>query len=219
LVFVPEGQVFPLLPRAELYLYAGCGKETINMTAKKSSLNPTLKLLLDLLPLGAFFVGYQAGGLMAATALIIAATLISLIVTWVVERHIARSPLISGILVAVFGGLTLALNDELFIKMKPTIVNLLFAAILLIGVYVCRKGLLSYLLDMAMSLTEEGWLKLSRNWGLFFLFLAALNEVIWRNFSTEFWVNFKVFGMMTCTLAFTVSQIPLMKKYSPSQKP
>tara|TARA_B100001123_G_scaffold392446_1_gene471603 strand:- start:385 stop:960 length:576 start_codon:yes stop_codon:yes gene_type:complete len=189
------------------------------MPAKKSTLSPKLKMLLDVAPLAAFFIGYQLGDLMLATALIIAATACSLIVTYAVERHIAKSPLISGILVAVFGGLTLALDNELFIKMKPTILNLLFAAILLFGVYMHRKGWLKFLLDMAMSLTEEGWRKLSRNWGLYFLFLALLNEIIWRNFSTEFWVDFKVFGMLTCTVLFTLSQYPLIKKYSvsPSQ--
>ncbi len=171
-------------------------------------------MLLDLLPLAAFFVGYQLGDLMLATALIIAATLVSLGVIYHLERKLALNPLITAIVVTVFGGLTLLLNDELFIKMKPTIINCLFAAILLAGVYIYRRGLLKYVLDMALDLSDEGWCKLSARWGFFFVFLALLNELIWRNFSTDFWVNFKVFGMLTCTVLFTLSQIPLIKRYS-----
>ena len=165
-------------------------------------------------PLVAFFAGYQLGDLMLATALIIVATLVSLAITYRVEKKIARSPLISGILVTIFGGLTLALNDELFIKMKPTIVNCLFAIILLAGAFIYKKGVLSYLLDMAFQLSERGWWLLSVRWGIYFLFLAALNEVIWRSFSTDFWVQFKVFGMMTCTIVFMLTQLPLIKRYS-----
>ncbi|MCI5048857.1 MAG: septation protein A [Rickettsiales bacterium] len=172
------------------------------------------RFFLDMLPLGAFFIGYQLGDLMLATALIMVATVISLGVTYAVERRIATSPLVSGILVGVFGGLTLALNDELFIKMKPTIINCLFASVLLGGVYIFKKGLLKKLLEVAFTISDAGWLKLSARWGFFFLFLAILNEVIWRNFSTDFWVNFKVFGMMSCTIIFSIAQLPLIKKYA-----
>lgn len=173
-----------------------------------------LRLLLDMAPLAAFFIGYKFADLMTATLLIMVATAISLIVTYVLERKIAISPLISGVLVAVFGGLTLWLNDEQFIKLKPTIINLLLASVLLVGCYVFRRGMLKALLGMAISLTDEGWLKLSARWGWFFVFLAALNEIVWRSFSTDFWVSFKVFGMLSCTLAFTFCQIPLMKHYA-----
>lgn len=178
------------------------------------SLTATQRTLLDLLPLAAFFVGYRFGDLMTATALIMAATALSLIICYIVERKVALNPLITGAVVGVFGGLTLALNDELFIKMKPTIINSLFAAVLLVGVYGFRKGLLRHIFGMALELKEEGWLRLSARWGFFFLFLALLNEVIWRNFSTDFWVNFKVFGMLSCTIIFTAAQLPLIKRYS-----
>lgn len=175
-------------------------------------MNPKLRLMLDLGPLLVFFVAYRVFGLLAATAALIVFTMISLLVTYVLEKKVAVMPLVSGIAVAVFGGMTLLLQDELFIKMKPTIVNMLFASILLGGVYF-KKPLLKYLLGEAMQLEEKGWMILSMRWGFYFIFLAALNEFIWRNFSTDFWVNFKVFGMFTCTMIFTMSQIPLIKKY------
>ena len=184
------------------------------MSDNNKQISQGKRTLLDLMPLAAFFIGYRLGDLMLATALIMGATLISLSIIYIVERKVALNPLISGVLVGIFGGFTLALNDELFIKMKPTIINCLFAAVLLGGVYLFKKGLLRHLLEMAMELKDEGWIKLSARWGFFFLFLAALNEVIWRNFSTDFWVNFKVFGMLTCTLLFTAAQIPLIKRYS-----
>lgn len=175
-------------------------------------MNPKLKFALDMGPLLVFFLAYRMADLLTATAALIVFTLVSLAITYAYEKKIAVMPLVSAIAVTVFGGMTLILNNELFIKMKPTIVNLLFAAILLGGLYF-KKPMLKYLLAEAISLTEIGWNKLSRNWGLYFIFLAVLNEIIWRNFSTDFWVNFKVFGMFTCTLLFTACQIPLMKKY------
>lgn len=176
-------------------------------------MHPTVKFLLDIAPLGAFFVGYQLGDLFVATALIMVATAFSVAVSYLIERKLPLNPMLSGGLVMVFGGLTLALNDELFIKMKPTIVNLLFATILLVGVWGFKRGLLRYLLEMAFQLPDAAWRTLSRRWGLFFIFLAALNEVIWRFFSTDFWVNFKVFGMLTLTIAFTLAQIPFLKRH------
>lgn len=175
-------------------------------------MNSTLRLMLDMGPLLVFFLAYRFAGLMAATAALIAFTAISLAVTYAIERKISPMPLVSGIAVAIFGGLTLYLNDELFIKMKPTLVNLLFAAILLVGL-LFKRPMLKHALGGAMHLTDQGWRILSLRWGLFFIFLALLNEVIWRNFPLDFWVNFKVFGMFTCTVLFTLSQIPLMKKY------
>ena len=175
-------------------------------------MNSKLRLALDLGPLLVFFLAYRFHGLLAATAALIVFTCISLTVTYLIEKKIAVMPLVSGIAVAVFGGMTLLLQDELFIKMKPTIVNMLFATILLGGVYF-KKPLLKYLLGEAMQLEDKGWMILSTRWGIYFMFLAALNEFIWRNFSTDFWVNFKVFGMFTCTMIFTFSQIPLIKRY------
>ena len=178
-------------------------------------MNPTLRLAMDLGPLLVFFLAYRFSGLMAATAALIVFTLISLAITYLWEKRVAAMPLVSGVAVAVFGGLTLWLQDELFIKVKPTLVNLLFASILLVG-GAFNKPMLKYVFEAAFQLTEEGWKILSRRWGIFFIALAILNEVIWRNFSVDFWVNFKVFGMFTCTLLFTACQIPLIKRYSVS---
>lgn len=180
----------------------------------RRQLSAKTKLALDFGPLLAFFLGYKFANLMMGTVLLIGATLVALAVIYAVERKIALAPLISGTLVAVLGGLTLALQDDVFIKLKPTLINLLFASTLLIGAYGFKKGLLKYILDVALHLTDEGWIKLSARWGFFFLFLAGLNEVIWRSFPTEFWVNFKVFGMFTLTMLFALSQWRLITRYS-----
>ncbi len=172
-----------------------------------------MKIILDILPLAAFFISYQLGGLMTATIAIMAATSLSLLILYVMERKLSLNPLISGILVGIFGGLTLFFDNAIFIKMKPTLVNLLFAAILIGGLLFLKKPLLKYMLEIAFQLTEEGWQKLTMRWGIFFILLAAVNEVIWRNFSEEFWVNFKVFGMMPLTMIFMLSQLPLIKRH------
>ena len=171
------------------------------------------KLALDFAPLAVFFVAYKLGGVMAATVALMVATSISTGVIYAVERKIALAPLITGGVVMVMGGLTIALKDPAFIKIKPTIVNLTFAAILLGGVFIGKRGLLKYVLDVAFQLTDEGWRILSKRWGFFFVFLAILNECIWRNFSEDFWVNFKVFGMFTLTIVFAVSQVKVLEKY------
>lgn len=176
-------------------------------------LPPAVKLLLDFAPLGVFFVAYRLGGVMAATVSLMAASMVSIGIIYAVERKLALAPLISGGVVMVMGGLSIALNNPEFIKLKPTIVNMVFAAILLGGAYVAKKGLLKYVLDVAFTLTEEGWLILSRRWGFFFLCLAGLNEFIWRSYSENFWVNFKVFGMFSLTIAFALSQFKLLEKY------
>lgn len=175
-------------------------------------MNAALRLLLDIAPLGAFFIGYRLDGLMAATGLLVAATLVSLLITWLMERKLALAALISGTLAALLGGMTLALNDPVFIKVKPTLVNLLFAAALLGGLAL-KKPPLKYLLDVAFQLTPQGWNLLTLRWALFFIALAGLNEAIWRNFPEEFWVNFKVFGMLPLTLAFAALQIPLVRRH------
>jgi intracellular septation protein len=185
----------------------------VEMSRMPKKLSPTVKLLCDFAPLAVFFVAYKLGGVMTATVALMVATSISIALVYAVERKIALAPLISGGLVMVMGGLSVALNDEQFIKIKPTLVNLLFAAVLLGGVVIAKRGLLKYVLDVAFQLTDAGWLVLSKRWGFFFVFLAVLNEVIWRNFSTEFWVNFKVFGMFTLTIAFAISQFKLVEKY------
>lgn len=172
-----------------------------------------MKFILDIAPLVAFFAGYKLGGLMTATVLLLIATFVSLSITYIKHRKIALSPLITGAVVAVFGGLTLIFNDETFIKIKPTLVNLLFAAILLAGEVFYRKGLLKYLFEAAFHLTDEGWRKLSLRWALFFMALAALNEYVWRHYPTEVWVDFKVFGLLGLTFLFTLCQLPLIGRY------
>lgn len=181
-------------------------------------LSSNLKLLLDFAPLGVFFVAYKLADIMTATVALVVATLISLVIIYVAERKIALAPLISGVLVAIMGGLTVLLADETFIKVKPTLLNLAFSGILLGGVFLFNRGLLKYVLDVAISLSDAGWRLLSKRWGFFFLFLAGLNEIIWRNFSEDFWVNFKVFGMFTLTIAFALSQYKLIDQYSVPKK-
>ena len=177
-------------------------------------LPPAAKLLLGFAPLGTFFIAYKLGGVMVATAVLIGVTALSLVVIYAFERKLAPAPLITGIIVALFGGLTLLLKDEDFIKMKPTFINLIFSAGLLIGAYGFKRGVIKPVLGLAIEMREEGWLKLSKRWGFFFLFLAVLNECVWRNFPTEFWVDFKVFGMFSLTMAFALSQYRLIQKYS-----
>jgi intracellular septation protein len=175
-------------------------------------MNSKMRLVLDFGPLLGFFLGYRLAGLPVATAILIGCTLVSLTVTYAYEKRIATMPLVSGLMVTCLGGLTLFLHDDYFIKIKPTLVNLLFASVLLGGLCF-RKSLFKHVLGHAFQLTDEGWKRLSLRWGIFFIFLAMLNEFIWRHFSTDFWVNFKVFGMFTLTMIFTAMQIPLIKRY------
>lgn len=182
-------------------------------------MHPNLRLALDFAPIAVFFVAYHLGGLPAATVALIVVTAGSLGFIYAVEKKIAMVPLVSGILVTVLGGLTLYLNDDVFIKMKPTFVNLLSAGILLIGLYGFKKPLIKYVLGSVIPMTEKGWRALSARWGFFFLFLAALNEVIWRHFSTDTWVNFKVFGMLTLTMVFTGLQLPLINREMVEEPP
>ena len=142
-----------------------------------------------------------------------AATVLALTVSWIMSRTLPIMPLVSGIVVLVFGALTLWLHNDTFIKMKPTIVNSLFGVILLGGL-LFGKALLGYVFDQAFKLDAEGWRKLTFRWGLFFFVLAVLNEVVWRNFTTDQWVTFKVWGVMPITVIFTMFQMPLIKKHS-----
>ncbi|MAS12405.1 MAG: septation protein A [Nitratireductor sp.] len=195
---------------------------------KRKEINPILKLALELGPLMVFFfansrgewlverfpaLGSLGGPLFVATALFMAATAIALTASWVLTRTLPIMPLVSGVVVFVFGALTLYLHSEIFIKMKPTIVNTLFGAVLLGGL-AFGKSLLGYVFDSAFKLDAEGWRKLTLRWGLFFIFLAVVNEVVWRMFSTDTWVAFKVWGIMPITILFTMSQMPLIMKHS-----
>ncbi len=195
---------------------------------KRKEINPVLKLLLELGPLAVFFFANSRGDKLAemfpvlaslggpifvATAFFMVAISISLTVSLLLTGKLPIMPLVTGIVVLIFGGLTLYLQDELFIKLKPTIVNLLFGGILLGGLFFGRP-LLGYVFDSVFKLDDEGWRKLTLRWGIFFLCLALLNEIVWRNFSTDFWVAFKVWGMMPISMVFTFSQMPLIMKHS-----
>ena len=179
----------------------------------RKEVNPLLKLALELGPLGVFFFANAKLGIFAATGAFMAAITVALAASWILTRRLAIMPLVTGVVVLVFGGLTLALQDEIFIKMKPTIVNTLFGSVLIGGLFF-GKSLLGYVFDSVFQLTDEGWRKLTLRWGLFFFALAVLNEFIWRNFSTDFWVSFKVFGMMPLTIIFTLTQMPLIQRHS-----
>lgn len=195
---------------------------------ERKELNPILKLVLELGPLLVFFFANSRGEWLAerfpaladlggplfiATALFMIATAISLSVSWLLVRTLPIMPLVSGVVVFIFGALTLYLQDEIFIKMKPTIVNTLFGAVLLGGL-LFGKSLLGYVFDSAFKLDAAGWRKLTFRWGLFFFFLAIVNEIVWRNFSTDFWVAFKVWAIMPITIAFTMTQMPLIMRHS-----
>ena len=193
-------------------------------------INPLLKLALELGPLAVFFFANARGAWLAgmfpalaalggpifvATALFIVATLIALAVSFALTRTLPVMPFITGIVVLVFGGLTLWLQNDTFIKMKPTIVNALFGFTLLGGLLFGRS-LLGYVFDAVFQLTDRGWRQLTFRWGLFFLVLAVLNEIVWRSVSTDAWVSFKVFGIMPLTFVFALSQMPLINR---EQKP
>ncbi len=183
----------------------------------RPELNPWLKLALELGPLGVFFFANARFGIYAATGAFMVAIVLALSASWVLTRRLAVMPLVTAMVVLVFGGLTLALQDEVFIKMKPTIVNLLFAGVLLGGLAFGR-ALLGYVFDSLFKLDEEGRRRLTLRWGLFFILLAALNEIVWRNFSTDAWVSFKVFGIFPLTVAFTLFQMPLIQRHSLDRK-
>ncbi len=180
---------------------------------QRAEINPLLKLALELGPLAIFFFANSRYGIFTATAVFMVAITIALAASWILTRKLAIMPLITGIVVLIFGGLTIYLQNDLFIKLKPTIVNCLFGGILLGGLYF-GKSLLGYVFDSVFKLTDEGWRLLTFRWGVFFFVLAVINEIVWRNFSTDFWVSFKVFGFMPITLAFTLFQMPLITKHS-----
>lgn len=156
-------------------------------------------------PLGVFFIAYLKYDLFAATGAFMVATVVALVASFLVERRIPIVLVVTALVVLVFGGLTLILNDVRFIKMKPTIVQALFAAVLLGGLLV-GKPLLKPLLSAAWQLTDQGWRLLTLRFGLFFAVMAVLNEIVWRTQSTDFWVNYKIFGALVLTFAFTASQ-------------
>jgi len=180
--------------------------------APKAAPNPLVKLGLELGPLIVFFVVNAKWGIFAATGIFMVAAVASLGLTYGLYRKLPIMPLVTAGFVLVFGGLTLILQDELFIKLKPTIVNTLFGVILLGGL-AFGKSFLKVVLESAFGLTDHGWRVLTVRWALFFFFLAIVNEAVWRNFSTDFWVSFKLFGIVPITILFSVLQLPLMNRH------
>jgi intracellular septation protein len=170
------------------------------------------KLLIEMGPLVAFFIANWKAGIFWGTGIFMAATAAALTASWVLTRKIAMVPLVSAVFVALFGALTLWLHSELFIKVKVTLINALFGAVLLGGAAMGRSYI-KLIMGEAVRLTEEAWRTLSIRWGVFFLAMAVLNEVVWRNFSTDAWVNFKVFGLLPITLAFAFANAPYMTKH------
>ncbi|MBZ8132800.1 septation protein A [Afifella sp. IM 167] len=180
---------------------------------KRDHPHPLVKLALELGPLVVFFFANARFDIFVATAAFMAAITVALAASWILTKRLAIMPVVTGVVVLVFGTLTLFLHDDVFIKMKPTIVNALFGAVLLGGL-VFGRSLLGYVFDSVFRLDAEGWRKLTFRWGLFFFALAILNEVVWRNFSTDFWVSFKVFGIMPLTIVFTLTQMPLINRHA-----
>ncbi len=181
--------------------------------AAPAKLPPMLKLALEMGPLAVFFGANAYFGIFPGTAAFMAATIVALGLSYAIARTVPVMPLVTAVFVVIFGGLTLYLADETFIKLKPTIVNLMFAAILFAGL-VTGRLFIKLVLEAAFQLTERGWILLTRAWIGFFLLLAGLNEIVWRNVSTDTWVNFKAFGIMPLTLLFSFAMLPIILRYS-----
>ena len=174
-----------------------------------------LKFVTDIGPLVIFFLFYYNNdkNLKIAIPPLIVATIVSILIVWILEKKIPMIPLLSGILITLFGGLTIYFDNPIFIYMKPTIINTLFGLALLFGKYFTSEPILKKILGKSMPLSDEGWQILNNRWMYFFFLLAILNEIVWRTQSEEFWVNFKVWGMLPITFVFTAFQIGLINKY------
>jgi len=174
-----------------------------------------VKFVTDFGPLVVFFFFYYNGdkNLKIAIPPFIIATLISLFVVWVIEKKIPMVPLVSGILITLFGGLTIYFDNAIFLYIKPTIINVLFGLALLLGKFFTDEPILKKMMGKSLSLTSQGWNLLNKRWIYFFFGIAILNECVWRTQSEEFWVNFKVWGLLPITFIFTAFQVPLISKY------
>lgn len=171
-----------------------------------------LKVLIDIGPLAIFFIFYTKDDLQSAILPFMIATIIAVLFSYIIEKKIPIMPTVGAGIILIFGGLTIYFDNEIFFKMKPTIINILFACILYGGEYF-KKPLLKYLLGRTLKLQNEGWSLLTKRWISFFVALAILNEIVWRTQSTDLWVNFKVFGILPITFIFTMTQFTLIKKY------
>jgi intracellular septation protein len=178
----------------------------------KTQPHPLFKLVTELGPLLVFFVANARYHLFVATGAFMVAIVVAMIASYVVTRHVPLMALVTGVVVLVFGTLTLVLHDETFIKVKPTIIYALFAAVLGGGLLLGRS-FIALLFDQMFNLTPQGWRILTLRWALFFLAMAVVNEVVWRTQSTDFWVAFKAFGAIPLTMGFAISQMPLVKRY------
>jgi len=172
-----------------------------------------LRPVVEYGPIAAFFIAYSLADLFVATASIMVATALALALSYIMERRIPMMPLITAGIIGVFGGLTLWLQDETFIKMKPTIIQVIIGTVLYSGLLTKRLFLKS-LMGAAWHITDEGWRVLTVRFALFFFLMGALNEVVWRTQSTDLWVNFKVFGLMGLTIVFILTQLPLLKRFA-----
>ena len=181
-------------------------------TPAKPQLNPLLKIAFDLGPLVLFFFANSRYGIFTATATFMVAVLAALAASYALTRTLPIMPVVTAIIVVVFGGLTLILHDATFIKVKPTIIYCLFALVLGGGLLFGRS-FIAILFDQVFNLTPQGWRILTLRWALFFFGMAILNEIIWRTQSTDFWVGFKAFGVIPLTMAFAITQMPLIKRY------
>ena len=178
----------------------------------KKAPHPLFKLATELGPLLIFFVANAKSNLFVATGVFMVAVLAAMVASYLVTRHIPMMAIVTAVVVFVFGALTLILHDETFIKMKPTIVYTLFAAILAGGL-LFNRSFIAIMFDQMFNLTPHGWRILTARWALWFFAMAVLNEIIWRTQSTDFWVSFKVFGMVPLTMLFAITQMPLIKRY------
>ena len=176
-------------------------------------MNSFVKLFIDIGPLAIFFIYYKlSGDLIDAILPLMLATVVAVIISYILEKKIPIMPTLGAGIVIIFGGLTIIFDNKIFIFMKPTIINIIFAGILYGGI-ILKKPLLKYLLGSALKLEEDGWFILTQRWAAFFIALAILNEIVWRTMSEDFWVSFKVFGILPITFIFTMTQFPLIKKY------
>ena len=188
------------------------------MSTANTQQNGAVKSVTEYGPLIVFFGAYVFSDLIAATAALMVATAAALALSYAVDRRVPLMPLITAGVVGVFGGLTLWLNDETFIKLKPTIVQAMISAVLLGGLAFGRS-LLKPVLGAAWQMNDEGWRLLTFRFGMFFAAMALLNELVWRTQSTDFWVSFKVFGIMGLTFAFILTQLPLLNRYRIADPP